>query len=78
MIGKEKGGGGGGEKVFSHKKNFNINCNKIHIVDQLSGSGCCERCLEHVGTVEKVGKELAHNLTLLAETGYGEGEICHR
>jgi hypothetical protein len=26
----------------------------------------------------KTMREVLHNLTLLTETGYGEGEICHR
>jgi len=39
---------------------------------------CCELCADQQDEVRKVSHQLLHNLTLLAETGYGEGEICHR
>ena len=45
---------------------------------QESDSDCCGSCEEHRRRVRQVVRDVVHNLTLLAETGYGEGEICHR
>jgi hypothetical protein len=38
----------------------------------------CPACSGHPGEVGELVTQLHHNLTLLAETGYGEGELCHR
>jgi hypothetical protein len=38
----------------------------------------CSKCSDHFQEVKKVIQSVGHNLTLLAETGFGEGEICHR
>jgi len=44
-------------------------------MEDLSLSIMCEDTFHEV---KKVIQAVGHNLTLLAETGYGEGEICHR
>jgi len=38
----------------------------------------CSKCSDNFQEVKKVIQSVGHNLTLLAETGFGEGEICHR
>jgi len=38
----------------------------------------CSKCPVNFCEIEKIIRAVGHNLTLLAETGYGEGEICHR
>lgn len=38
----------------------------------------CNKCPASFQEVQKIIQAVGHNLTLLAETGYGEGEICHR
>jgi len=38
----------------------------------------CNKCPGSLKEVQKIIQAVGHNLTLLAETGYGEGEICHR
>ena len=38
----------------------------------------CSKCSDNFQEVKKVIECVGHNLTLLAETGFGEGEICHR
>ena len=38
----------------------------------------CSKCMDNYQQVRKVIQSVGRNLTLLAETGYGEGEICHR
>jgi len=38
----------------------------------------CNKCPGGFHDVQKIIQAVGHNLTLLAETGYGEGEICHR
>ena len=38
----------------------------------------CSKCTDNYQQVRKVIQSVGRNLTLLAETGYGEGEICHR
>ena len=38
----------------------------------------CSKCSDNFQEVKKVIQCVGHNLTLLAETGFGEGEICHR
>jgi len=45
---------------------------------QLQQKGGLECCEEHDSEVRKVARDVINNLTQIAETGYGEGEICHR
>ena len=46
--------------------------------DRLSPLSSCTSCLPHLREVQKLVSQLSNNLSLLAETGYGEGEVCHR
>ena len=46
--------------------------------ERLSVLSSCASCLPHVQEVEKLVVQLWNNVSLLAETGYGEGEVCHR
>ena len=46
--------------------------------DRLSSLSSCTSCLPHLQEVQKLVSQLSNNLSLLAETGYGEGEVCHR
>ena len=46
--------------------------------DRLSSLSSCPSCISHLREVQKLVSQLSNNLSLLAETGYGEGEVCHR
>ena len=47
--------------------------------DRLAAELCpCSPCSLHMADIRSLVTQLHHNLSLLAETGYGEGELCHR
>lgn len=50
------------------------------LATDLLASSCvsCTSCGRHLQEVISLVTQLGRNLTLLAETGYGEGEVCHR